>query len=148
MEKLRLLVLVDIPAKTRHERKVCREFLEWLFSHGFAPLQEGVFSRIEDGRAGVSALKRKFLAGRPKLGIVRLFVMTESQFRRGVLLSGTEAVQEREVGATLDIFLQHPVNARGGFHSRVKVGARLRERGSFPRPISGKATGQGSDSLT
>ena len=105
MEKLRLLVLVDMPAETRHERKVRREYLEWLFSHGFAPLQEGVYSRIVDGRSGASVLKRKLLEGRPELGIVRLFVMTESQFRGGVLLSGAEASQEREVGSSLDIFL-------------------------------------------
>ena len=30
MEKLRLVVLVDMPVGTRHERKVAREFREWL----------------------------------------------------------------------------------------------------------------------
>ncbi|MDO4401235.1 MAG: CRISPR-associated endonuclease Cas2 [Coriobacteriia bacterium] len=105
MEKMRLLVLVDMPVGTRHERKVRREFLELLFSQGFSELQDSVYGRIAESRSSAAACKKRLRQNAPELGTVRLFVMTEAQFRDGKLLAGTESPQEREVGAALDIFL-------------------------------------------
>lgn len=105
MEKMRLVVLVDLPTATRHERKVARVFREWLFANGYSTLQEGVFTRTADGRDSADAHSRKLHVNRPETGSVRLFTMTESQFRNGLLVAGEESSQELEIGAQLDIFL-------------------------------------------
>ena len=105
MEKLRLVVLVDLPTSTRHERKVAREFSEWLFKNGYAELQIGVFTRLADGRTNARMHEDRLIKHKPELGLVRCFTMTERQFRNGELVSGTESAQETEIGPHLDIFL-------------------------------------------
>lgn len=105
MEKMRIVVLADLPADTRHNRKVKREFEELLFKSGFSCLQEGVFTRIADGRAHAQIHERRLVANAPDAGHVRFFTMTERQFQGATLLAGEERAQECEVGAQLDIFL-------------------------------------------
>ena len=105
MEKLRLVVLVDMPVGTRHERKVAREFREWLFKDGFSELQLGVYTRLVDGRSNARLHEERLCTHQPETGPARLFVMTERQFAEGQLLAGEESAQECEVGSQLDIFL-------------------------------------------
>lgn len=105
MEKMRLVVFVDPASETRHERKVKREFEEFLFRDGFALLQEGVYTRVADGRTNADLHERRLRANRPESGMVRLIVLTERQFQGASLLSGEERAQESEIGSQLDIFL-------------------------------------------
>ena len=105
MEKMRLIVLVDMPEQTRHERKVRRELLELLFTSGFAVLQAGTYTRVTDGRDSASAYERHLRAHAPDVGTVRVFTMTEAQFRNADLVAGCENAQEIEIGSRLDIFL-------------------------------------------
>ena len=105
MDKLRLVVLVDMPTNTRHERKVAREFKEWLFKDGFSELQLGVFTRVADGRTNARMHEERLRAHQPETGPVRLFTMTERQFATGALIAGEESAQECEIGSQLDIFL-------------------------------------------
>ena len=105
MEKMRLVVLVDIPHETRHQRKVEREFNEALYKAGFTLLQQGVFTRITDGRQSASIYAQHLCKCRPEFGTVRVFVLTEKQFEESVLLTQNETPQEIEIGAQLDIFL-------------------------------------------
>ena len=105
MEKLRLIVLAEIPTKTRHERKVAREFAESMFAAGYSLLQEGVYSRVADGRTQAAAHERSMDAHAPEVGTVRLLVLTEQQFQASKLVAGSEDAQELEVDTQLDIFL-------------------------------------------
>ena len=105
MEKMRLVALVDMPSSTRHERKVKREFEEWLFKSGFYQLQLGVYTRLTNGRSSADLYESRLRANQPETGMVRLFAMTEKQFREGALIAGTEQSQENEIGSQLDIFL-------------------------------------------
>ena len=105
MEKLRLIVLVDLPLETRHERKVAREFREALFKDGFSLLQENVYTRISNGRTNADLHKQRLKGAKPEVGLVRLFVLTENQFQEASILTGTDNTQESEIGSTLDIFL-------------------------------------------
>ena len=105
MEKMRLVVFVDPASETRHERKVKREFEEFLFRDGFALLQAGVYTRVADGRTNAELHERRLRANRPDAGMVRLLVLTERQFQGAVLLSGEDHAQETEIGSQLDIFL-------------------------------------------
>ena len=104
MEKMRLIVLVDMAAATRHERKIKREFEERLFKAGFNLLQEGVYTRLADGRSNAELHRKRLRAVKPEVGNVRLIVMTERQFQSAEILSGEECAQETEVGSQLDIF--------------------------------------------
>ena len=81
MEKIRLVVLADLAVETRHERKVKREFEASLFKGGFSLLQEGVYTRLADGRTNAELHQRRLKAMRPETGTVRLIVMTERQFQ-------------------------------------------------------------------
>lgn len=105
MEKLRILVLADLPDRTRHERKVARELREWLFSDGYTLLQAGVFTRVADGRDNASAHLGRLREHRPETGTVRVLVLAERQFQNSELVAGTEQPQETEVNTQLDIFL-------------------------------------------
>ena len=105
MEKIRLVVLVDMPETTRHERKVKRECMDSLFKLGFSQLQQGVFTRLSDGRSNAALQVARLASLAPSCGTVRIFEMTELQFRKSVLLAGSEDAQESEVDSVLDIFL-------------------------------------------
>ena len=105
MEKIRLVLLVDLAAETRHERKVKREFEERLFKSGFSFLQEGVYTRLADGRSSAELHERRLRAAKPEMGTLRLLVMTERQFQCAEILAGQEQAQETEIDSQLDIFL-------------------------------------------
>ena len=105
MEKIRLIVLVDLPSSTRHERKVAHDFEQWLFKDGFVELQAGVYTRLADGRTNAELHAARTRNHRPETGTVRLLALTERQFQNADLLAGEESVQEREVTTELDIFL-------------------------------------------
>lgn len=105
MEKIRLVVLADLAAETRHERKVKREFEGHLFKSGFSLLQEGVFTRVADGRTNADLHERRLRSYTPETGTVRLLTMTERQFQSAEVLAGSERTQESEIGAQLDVFL-------------------------------------------
>lgn len=105
MEKMRLIALVDIPATTRHERKVRREYENQLFRQGFSLLQQGVYTRLVSSRDEASSRQKKLLQASPETGTVRLLTLTERQFASSVLAAGAPTSQECEIGAQLDIFL-------------------------------------------
>ena len=105
MERLRLVVLVDMPTQTRYERKLERELRELLFQDGFSCLQQGVYTRMAESRKSARAHERMLRKHCPKSGIIRLFVMTEAQFAQSSLLAGDDDQQEIEIGAQLDVFL-------------------------------------------
>lgn len=105
MEKLRIIVLADMPETTRHERKVARVFREHLFKDGFSELQVGVFTRVADGRSNANLHARRLKESRPETGPVRVLTLTEKQFSDSELLAGDESPQELEIGSQLDIFL-------------------------------------------
>ena len=105
MEKMRLIVLVDLPIQTRHERKAKRELCSSLFELGFSELQENVYTRVSNGRSNMDMQIARLRERCPETGIVRLLALTERQFRESALLAGEELVQESEIGAQQDIFL-------------------------------------------
>lgn len=102
---IRIIALVDMPEATRHERKVKREFREWLFADGFSALQEGVYTRIANGYDHAAAHLARIRDNAPGEGTVRIFALTEAQFRESELVAGHEGTQETEIGSELDIFL-------------------------------------------
>lgn len=105
MEKMRLVVLVDLPECDRHERKIKRAFEKWLFGNGYTLLQPGVYARVANGRKSAECLERSIRSNAPELGMVRLLILTEAQFQRGSLIAGCEDAQEVEIGSQLDVFL-------------------------------------------
>ena len=105
MEKLRLILFVDMPSSNRHERKESRLFREALFRQGFSELQEGVYSRVADGRTNAELHEKRVRQCRPDCGRIRFIAITERQFQAGTLLVGDEGAQEAEIDSQLDIFL-------------------------------------------
>lgn len=105
MNKYRLVLLVDMPEDTRHERKAARLFQEWLFSSGYTLLQAGVYTRLANGQKQADVFAHRVRSNAPAAGTVRMLVLTERQFEASVLVSGASPTQEVEIGAQLDIFL-------------------------------------------
>ena len=105
MEKLRIVVLADLPVDTRHDRKLAREFKELLHREGFVRLQDGVFTRLADGRTNALLHEKRLKEARPETGTIRLLFLTEVQFQSATLIAGSNDAQEDAVGSHLDIFL-------------------------------------------
>lgn len=105
MEKLRMIVLADLPSASRSERAAARRFREALFADGFAELQSGVYTRVVDGRQGAAARSARLARSSPAYGTVRLIVLTEKQFSESIIIAGHPDAQEREIGSELDVFL-------------------------------------------
>lgn len=104
MERQRILLLCDLPAEKRGERKQARLFRELLFAEGFYELQPGVWTRMTESRSSRDIHLRRVKEGLPPCGRVRAITLTERQFQSSPLLCGEEDKQEI-IGSELDIFI-------------------------------------------
>ncbi len=92
-----LVVMFDLPAQTKKERKRYR----WLFRHldaqSYVRLQYSVyakvFSSLESANHGKKRLKN-FVQTNIKKGNIRMIMLTDAQFGKMELLIGEQSTQE------------------------------------------------------
>ena len=68
MEAQRILLLCDLPAARRSERKQARLYRELLFAEGFYELQSGVYTRMVESRSSRDIHVRRLSEALPPSG--------------------------------------------------------------------------------
>ena len=85
---MRILVMFDLPVKTKAERRSATQFRNFLTRDGYHMVQYSVYARICNGRDSVETHRRRILSALPSKGSVRMLVITEKQYGAIELLVG------------------------------------------------------------
>lgn len=92
---MRVLVMFDVPTRTKEDRKHCTKFRNELIANGFMMLQYSVYMRVCKGVASANShIDRLYLILPPK-GHIRALILTEKQFDNMRLLLGQKSENEK-----------------------------------------------------
>lgn len=97
MEKfMRVIVMFDVPTKTKEEQKTATKFRNSLLKLGFFMLQYSIYMRICKGISSANSHLKKLENIVPPRGNIRVLIVTEKQFDNIKLLLGNYSYQEEK----------------------------------------------------
>ncbi len=102
---MRLIVLFDLPVKTKPNKRAYQQFHKFLISDGYAMMQFSVYTRITNGLDGMQKHLARLKANLPSKGSVRAMSVTEKQYESMLLLVGRPTTQEKTVASQMQIWL-------------------------------------------
>jgi len=91
-----LLVMFDLPVKTKQERKHATQFRQFLLRDGYMMLQWSNYVRICNGLERSQKHIERLKAHVPPKGSVRLLHITDRQYGRMQILLGTTREKRQE----------------------------------------------------
>ena len=91
---MRIIVLFDLPVKTKRQRSDATRFRNFLLMDGYHMVQLSVYARICSGLDSVAVHRSRLYAALPPKGAVRMLVITEKQYSRMEILLGTGTVYD------------------------------------------------------
>ena len=93
---MRILVMFDLPVKSKAERKIASQFRRFLLNDGFYMVQFSVYCRICNGYDSVESHEKKISSNIPSRGSVRTLTVTEKQYEGMKLLVGKRRPNEKK----------------------------------------------------
>lgn len=105
MKPMRLMVMFDLPVARKTDRRHYQDFRKFLVNDGYHMMQFSVYSRVTSGLDGVEKHLKRLKANLPPKGSVRAMIVTEKQYESMLFLVGKPTVQEKTVGAQMQIWL-------------------------------------------
>lgn len=102
---MRLIVLFDLPVKSKPDRRAYQQFHKFLVSDGYVMMQFSVYTRITNGLDGMQKHLARLKANLPSKGSVRAMSVTEKQYESMFFLVGRPTTQEKTVASQLQIWL-------------------------------------------
>lgn len=93
---MRILVLFDIPVKTKAQRHIATKFRHFLLKDGYYMVQYSVYARICNGPDAVEKHRQRLKGALPENGSVRMVVMTEKQYETIDVLVGSYSPEEKK----------------------------------------------------
>lgn len=85
---MRLIVMFDLPVRTKTERRAAAQFRQFLLKDGYYMMQFSVYVRLCSGMEAANKHRMRLLRMIPKAGSVRTLLITERQFERMEILCG------------------------------------------------------------
>ena len=92
---MRVLLMFDIPTKSKKEQKYATKFRNELIKQGFFMMQFSVYMRICKGISAAKSAVERVRGILPPLGNVRTLIITEKQFDNMQILLGSAGFNER-----------------------------------------------------
>lgn len=105
MKAMRLIVLFDLPVKSKPDKRAYQQFHKFLISDGYVMMQFSVYTRITNGLDGTQKHLARLRANLPSKGSVRAMSVTEKQYESMLFLVGRPTTQEKTVASQLQIWL-------------------------------------------
>jgi len=102
---MRLIVLFDLPVRTKPDRRSYQQFHKFLISDGYVMMQFSVYTRVTNGLDGMQKHLARLKANLPCKGSVRAMTVTEKQYESMLFLVGKPTTQEKTVASQLQIWL-------------------------------------------
>ncbi len=96
---MRVLLLFDLPTRTKQDQKRAAKFRSALVKLGFFMMQFSVYMRICKGHSAARAAVARVRGVLPPQGNVRSLIITEKQFDNMEILLGSAGFNERANGA-------------------------------------------------
>lgn len=91
---MRVLVMFDMPTKTKADRKAGTKFRQTLLKEGFFMLQFSVYQRICKGIKSANTYLDRLNLYLPPKGHIRAIILTEKQFDHMRILLGERSQTE------------------------------------------------------
>lgn len=99
-----LMVMFDLPVKTKDQRRQATDYRNMLFDKGFTRVQYSVYSKyLINGTAAIPLIGH-LKATVPPAGYVRIIQLTDKQWAGGWHLFGSEFVAQEEPPDDLLLF--------------------------------------------
>lgn len=92
---MRILVMFDLPVKTKAERRSATRFRNFLLRDGYHMVQFSVYARLCNGRDSVETHRKRIMSALPSKGAVRMMVITEKQYNSIELLIGVPTAYDK-----------------------------------------------------
>ena len=92
---MRILVMFDLPVKTKAQRRCATQFRNFLVGDGYHMVQYSVYARVCNGRDSIETHKHRLRLALPSEGSVRMLVITEKQYGAIELLVGKPTVYDK-----------------------------------------------------
>ncbi|MCF7522862.1 CRISPR-associated endonuclease Cas2 [Levilactobacillus brevis] len=94
---MRIIVMFDLPTKTKDERRIAARFRRDLINSGFVMMRLSVYYRLVKGTDLVHKYEQRVADFLPPTGQVRLLVLTEKQFSSMQIMTGSISHQEEKI---------------------------------------------------
>ncbi len=91
---MRILVLFDLPVRSKKDRKAYTEFRKYLLRDGYDMLQFSVYSRITQNHDDAQKHIKRLAGNLPPRGSVRVMQVTEKQYNAMLILVGEKTATE------------------------------------------------------
>lgn len=86
---VRILVLFDLPVLTVENRRNYSRFRKFLIRNGFMMMQESVYCRMALNQSIANSIISNIRANKPPEGLVQILTVTEKQFSKMELITGS-----------------------------------------------------------
>ena len=77
-----MMVLFDLPVKTKREKKAYTHFRKWLLEDGYDMMQYSVYTRVCPSQENLEVHLRRLERKLPEYGQVRVIAFTDKQYGR------------------------------------------------------------------
>lgn len=94
---MRMIVMFDLPTKTKNDRRIANRFHRELINSGFVMMQLSVYYRLLKGPDMIQKYKQRLHDIVPVRGQVRSLILTEKQFASMQIISGSVSEQEKRI---------------------------------------------------
>lgn len=98
-----MIVMFDLPVKTKKERKKATRFRNFLLDQGFGMSQFSVYHRLLTGKEAAESLERKITLNLPGKGKVQILLITDKQYENIKTFKGKEQ-KPQEIPEQLMLF--------------------------------------------
>lgn len=85
---MRVLVLFDLPVKTKKDRREYSYFRKYLIKSGFIMIQESVYSKLALNQTVANMICDNVKKNKPPSGLVQMLVITEKQYSKMEIIVG------------------------------------------------------------
>lgn len=101
---MQLIVMFDLPVKTKQQRKQAADFRKGLESCGFTMLQYSVYVRVCASHEAMAMHIRRVRALVPGEGHIRILSITDKQFSNMINIYGAIEKKSRPIPLQLEFF--------------------------------------------
>ena len=85
---MRILVMFDLPVKTKLQRKAAAGFRKFLINDGYYMVQYSIYARVCNGNDAAEKHTKRIKRNLPDNGAIRLLTITEKQYQNVEILLG------------------------------------------------------------
>ncbi len=86
---MRVIVIFDLPVKTKNDRREYAKFRKYLIKSGFVMMQESVYTKIAVNQNSAEAICQNVRKNKPSGGLVQMLTVTEKQFSKMEMVIGS-----------------------------------------------------------